>query len=65
MNRGPRTGVTGAVSHSDLDVSQGGWGVNWSQGSCALDLGSGIGGGGGGVKYLLCYQIFVGKTAGF
>lgn len=25
-----------------------GWGVNWSQGCCALDLGCGIGGGGGG-----------------
>ena len=42
-----RAGVTGAVSTSDLDVC---YGVGRIQrvGSCAFDLGSGIGGGGGG-----------------
>ena len=47
MDRGPRTGVTGAVSQSDLVTCQ--WvGLITELGSCASDLGSGIGGGGGG-----------------
>ena len=44
-SHGRRTGVTGAVSLSDLDVC---YGVGWilGVGSCAFDLGCGIGGGG-------------------
>ena len=46
MNRGPRTGVTGAVSQSDWDVCK--WvGRILGVGSCASDLGCRIGGGGG------------------
>ena len=44
MDRGPWTGVTGAVSASDLDKYQ--WvGLITELGSCAFDFGSGIGGG--------------------
>ena len=43
MDRGPRTGVTGAVSASGLDVCWG-WSGYTGVGSCALELGSGIGG---------------------
>ena len=41
-------GVTGAVSVVDLDFRSGGGGGYWGLGCCAFDLGSGIGGGGGG-----------------
>ena len=47
MDRGPRTGVAGAVSVVDLDFRSGGGGGYWGLGCCAFDLGSGIGGGGG------------------
>ena len=40
-------GVTEAVSQSDLDIGQGVGRIH-GVGSCALDLGCGIGGGGGG-----------------
>ena len=46
-DRGPRTGVTGAVCQSDLHLWEG-WGWINGVGSCGPDLGSGIGGGGGG-----------------
>ena len=43
--RGSSAGVTGAVSLSDLDVVYG-VGIDARVGSCAYDLGCGIGGGG-------------------
>ena len=47
MDRGPRTGVTGAVSAPDLDICQG-VGRIMAVGAALLGLGCGIGGGGGG-----------------
>ena len=44
--QGSSAGVTGAVCQSDLDVCWG-WGRIMGLGSCALELGCGIGGGGG------------------
>ena len=63
MDRGPRTGVTGAVCHSDLDTCQR---VGWISGlsSCASDLGSGIGGGGGWlVSMVAVFAILTGARA--
>ena len=57
MDRGPRTGVTGAVSASDLDLCEGVGPQGAGGGSWISDLGWWIDGGSGGEFYWSCSNI--------